>query len=90
VGAFVYLLRCADGTLYCGWSVDVERRLAAHQTGRASRYTATRRPVEIAAAWQTADRSTARRLEVRIKRLTRPQKDALIRGGPLEGAARVV
>jgi putative endonuclease len=90
VDAFVYLLRCADGTLYCGWSVDVERRLAAHQTGRASRYTATRRPVEIAAAWQTADRSTARRLEVRIKRLTRPQKDALILGGPLEGAARVV
>jgi putative endonuclease len=89
VDAFVYLLRCADGTLYCGWSVDVERRLAAHRTGRASRYTASRRPVEIAAAWGTPDRTTARRLEVRIKQLSRPEKEALIRGGPLEGASRL-
>jgi putative endonuclease len=45
VAAFVYLLRCADGTLYCGWSTDPERRLRQHQAGTASRYTRTRRPV---------------------------------------------
>jgi putative endonuclease len=43
----VYLLRCADGTLYCGWSTDPERRLRQHQAGSASRYTRTRRPVEL-------------------------------------------
>jgi putative endonuclease len=88
--AYVYLLRCADGTLYCGWSVDLARRLAAHGAGRASRYTASRRPVEIAAAWTTTDRSTARSLEVRVKRLSRAEKEALIAGAPLEGGARVV
>src|SRR3954462_7137771 len=46
--AFVYLLRCADGTLYCGWTVDVERRVAAHNAGRASRYTRSRLPLQLA------------------------------------------
>ena len=50
--AFVYLLRCADGSLYCGWTTDVERRVAAHNTGRASRYTARRLPVELAVSWE--------------------------------------
>jgi putative endonuclease len=87
--AFVYLLRCADGSLYCGWTVDLDRRLAAHAAGRASRYTAARRPVSVAAAWRAADRSAAMRLEVRIKRAGRPQKLALLAGAPLEGAERV-
>ena len=81
--AFVYLLRCADGSLYCGWTVDVERRVAAHNTGRASRYTARRRPVELAAAWELENERAARSLEWRIKQLTRPQKLALLAGGPL-------
>jgi putative endonuclease len=89
VDAYVYLLRCADGSLYCGWSADLDRRLAAHRRGRASRYTASRRPVEIAAAWTTADRSTARRLEASVKRLRRPAKEALVAGAPLEGATRL-
>ena len=76
--AFVYLLRCADGTLYCGWTTNVERRLAAHQAGTASRYTRTRRPVALAAVLAMADRSAARREEARIKQLTRSQKLALI------------
>jgi putative endonuclease len=74
----VYLLRCADDSLYCGWSVDLGRRLAAHSTGRASRYTASRRPVELAAAWETGTATEARRLEARIKRLTRAQKLRLV------------
>ena len=47
IGAWVYILRCADGTLYTGWTVDVERRLAAHGAGTASRYTRSRLPVEL-------------------------------------------
>ena len=87
--AYVYLLRCADGSLYCGWSVDVERRLAAHVAGRASRYTASRRPVALAAAWQTATRTDARKLEAAIKQLRRQSKEELVAGAPLEGAVRV-
>ena len=76
--AWVYLLRCADGSLYCGWTVDVERRVAAHAAGRASRYTASRRPVTLAVALPMADRSAARREEARIKRLPRAAKLALV------------
>ena len=85
--AYLYLLRCADGSLYCGWSVDLDRRLAAHAAGRASRYTASRRPVELAAAWRTRSRTDARRLEVAVKRLPRPAKLALLAGAALPGVA---
>ena len=85
MGAFVYLLRCADGSLYCGWTVDVEQRLAAHAAGRASRYTASRLPVALAAAWEMESASAARRMEWRIKQLTRPQKLALVGGAALPG-----
>ena len=81
--AFVYLLRCADGSLYCGWTTDVERRVAAHNTGRASRYTARRLPVEVAASWELESERAARSLEWRIKQLTRAEKLALVAGGPL-------
>ncbi|HYI20413.1 MAG TPA: GIY-YIG nuclease family protein [Solirubrobacteraceae bacterium] len=80
---FVYLLRCADGSLYCGWTTDVERRVAAHNSGRASRYTSRRLPVEVAASWELESERAARSLEWRIKQLTRPQKLALLAGGPL-------
>jgi putative endonuclease len=79
--AFVYLLRCRDGSLYCGWTSNLERRLAMHAAGRASRYTRARLPVELALATPMADRSAARREEARIKRLTRTQKLALVAGG---------
>jgi putative endonuclease len=78
MGAFVYLLRCADGTLYCGWSTDPERRLRQHLAGTASRYTRVRRPVELVWHTECADRSDAMREEARIKRLSRAEKRALI------------
>jgi putative endonuclease len=74
----VYLLRCRDGSLYCGWTSNLKRRLAMHAAGRASRYTASRLPVELALCTLMADRSAARREEARIKRLTRAQKLALV------------
>jgi putative endonuclease len=79
--ALVYLLRCADGSLYCGWTVDIERRLAAHRAGTASRYTRSRRPVELAATISVADRSAALREEARIKRLPRAAKLELVDAG---------
>lgn len=78
MAAWVYLLRCADGTLYCGWTVDLERRLAAHDAGRASRYTRSRLPVALAWSQPLPDRTAARREEARIKALPRSQKLALI------------
>jgi putative endonuclease len=81
--AYVYLLRCRDGSLYCGWTVDVEKRLAAHATGKASRYTSRRLPVSLAASWEMETASAARRMEWRIKQLTRTQKLALIGGAAL-------
>ncbi len=74
----VYLLRCADDSLYCGWTTDVERRLAAHNAGTASRYTRSRLPVELATTIDVADRSAALREEARIKGLPRAAKLALI------------
>jgi putative endonuclease len=79
--AWVYLLSCADGSLYCGWTTDVERRLAEHGAGTASRYTRSRRPVELAAAFEAEDRSAALREEARIKRLSRTEKLELIATG---------
>jgi putative endonuclease len=75
----VYLLRCADDSLYCGWTTNVERRLSAHRAGTASRYTRSRRPVELAAVIAVPDRSSALREEARIKRLTRAAKLELVR-----------
>jgi putative endonuclease len=79
--AYVYLLRCADDSLYCGWTTDFERRLAAHRAGTASRYTRARRPVEAAVVFRVADRSAALREEARIKRLPRAAKLELIETG---------
>jgi putative endonuclease len=88
--AYVYLLRCADDSLYCGWTTDVERRLAAHGAGTASRYTRSRLPVSLAAVIAVADRSAALREEARIKRLPRAAKLRLVRpGGENARALRV-
>ena len=78
--AWVYMLRCADGSLYTGWSSDVGRRLARHRAGKASRYTASRLPVELALALPMPDRRAAMREEARIKALDRRCKLALIAG----------
>ena len=76
--AWVYLLHCGDGSLYTGWTSDLDRRLRAHAAGRASRYTRSRPPVRLAAALPMPDATAARREEARIKRLTRRSKLALV------------
>lgn len=88
-GWFVYIARCADGTLYTGISTDVPRRIEAHNRGRGSKYTASRRPLALAYVVGAADRSAASRLEREIKRLTREEKLALIAAArEVPGSAR--
>jgi putative endonuclease len=77
--AWVYLLRCSDGSLYTGWTVNLDRRLARHRAGTASRYTASRLPIELAVAIPMPSRTSARREEARIKRLQRGAKLAILR-----------
>jgi aryl-alcohol dehydrogenase-like predicted oxidoreductase/predicted GIY-YIG superfamily endonuclease len=78
--AYVYLLRCADGSLYCGWTTDVERRVAAHAAGRGGRYTRSRLPVELVLALPQPTRAAARRAEAAVKALPRADKLALVAG----------
>jgi putative endonuclease len=76
--AWVYLLRCGDGSLYTGWTTDLERRVARHRAGTASRYTASRLPVALELALPMISRTAARCEEARIKRLSRRAKLALV------------
>lgn len=80
--AFLYILRCGDGSLYTGIALDLERRLAQHQAGRASRYTRSRLPVTLVWRREVETWSAALREEMRIKRLTRAEKEALVQGEP--------
>ena len=74
---FVYILRCADGTLYTGITKDIDRRLAQHNAGTASRYTRCRLPVRLEYQEDQVGQGTALKREVAIKKLTRRQKEAL-------------
>lgn len=75
---FVYIVRCADGTLYTGYALDLDQRCAAHNAGRGARYTAGRRPVEIVYAESCDTVGGALKREHAIKRLSRAAKELLI------------
>ena len=75
--AFTYILVCADGTLYTGWTNDLEKRLAAHNAGRGAKYTRSRRPVRLFYYEEFAEKCEAQRRECEIKRLPREKKIAL-------------
>lgn len=75
---YTYILRCADGTLYCGWTNDLEKRLIAHNAGLGAKYTKSRRPVELVYHEEHETKEAAMRREFRIKRLSRREKLALI------------
>ena len=75
---FVYMLSCADGTLYTGYTTNVARRLAAHQAGLGARYTRGRRPVTLVARWAFLTKGEALRAEHAIKRLPRAEKLRLV------------
>ena len=75
---YVYILRCGDGSLYAGYTNDIPRRLARHQSGRGAKYTRSRLPVALAYQEELPDKSAALRREAAVKRMTRPQKLSLI------------
>lgn len=74
---YTYMVRCADGTLYTGWTNDLDRRIAAHNAGKGAKYTFSRRPVTLVYAEMHADKVHAMQREYRIKRLTRTEKEGL-------------
>lgn len=76
---FVYLLRCADGSLYTGITNDLSRRFSQHSAGTASRYTRSRLPVKLVYQERQESRSLALRRELAIKRLKRTEKESLLR-----------
>ena len=76
---YVYILRCIDGSLYTGWTTDLEHRLASHNEGTGAKYTRSRRPVELVYHEVYETRSEALKREAAIKRLSREKKLALIR-----------
>ncbi len=75
---YVYLLHCGDGSYYCGYTTDLEARIAAHQAGRGARYTRGRGPLELVYSEVFESRSSALRREAEIKRQRRKEKIALI------------
>lgn len=77
---YTYMLRCADGSLYTGWTNDLEKRVKAHNAGRGAKYTRARLPVTL--VWYEAcdDKIDAQRREYAVKQLSRAQKLALIKG----------
>lgn len=76
----VYLLSCVDGTLYTGYTTNLERRLATHNAGKGARYTRGRRPVTLVACWTFRTKGEALRAERAIKRLSHAEKVRLAQG----------
>ena len=74
----VYIVKCADGSLYTGITTDVEKRLSVHNAGKGAKYTRVRLPVEMVYDLACGDRSAASKEEYRIKKLSREQKLQLI------------
>ncbi|MEN8172729.1 MAG: GIY-YIG nuclease family protein [Chloroflexota bacterium] len=78
MAAYCYIVACADGTYYTGWTTDPQRRVREHNAGRGARYTRARGPVALVYTEVQADRSTAMKREHEIKQLSRAQKLALV------------
>jgi putative endonuclease len=71
---YVYMVCCANGTLYTGYTINVERRIALHNAGKGGRYTRSHRPVSLMATWTFNSKGEALRAERQLKRLPREQK----------------
>lgn len=78
---YTYMLRCADGTLYSGYTTDPYRRAALHNSGKGAKYTRSRRPVELVFLEEHLTKSEALRQEAALKKLTRAQKLLLVEQG---------
>ncbi len=76
---YTYLVKCADQTLYCGWTNHLEERVRAHNEGKGAKYTKSRRPVELV-YWETFEtRTEAMKREAAIKKMSRKEKEELVK-----------
>ena len=92
MSCFVYLLRCADGSLYCGWTNDLASRVEAHNRGQGAKYTRSRRPVELVYAEEHDTKQEALSREWHIKRMSRSEKLAMIqnRGNGIDAVVELL
>lgn len=79
---YTYILKCADNTLYTGWTTNLKTRLKAHNQGKGAKYTRPRRPVVLVYYEEFQTKEEAMRREAAIKKLSRPQKERLIASNP--------
>lgn len=77
---YCYILECADGTYYTGWTTDPERRVKQHNKGIGAKYTSTRRPVKLVYLETQSNRTDAMKRELAIKKMRRAQKSKLVEG----------
>ena len=77
---YTYILKCSDGSLYCGWTNDIENRLKVHNSGKGAKYTRSRLPVELVYLERFSTKSQAMTREAQIKKMSRKQKEELIVG----------
>jgi putative endonuclease len=80
MSCYCYILKCADGTFYTGWTTDPERRVAQHNKGVGAKYTSARRPVKLVYLEAHPNRTDAMKRELAIKKMKREQKSKLVEG----------
>lgn len=78
MSSYVYVLRCGDGSLYTGWTNNLEQRLAAHKNGKGAKYTKGRTPIELVYFEELPDKSSALKRENELKKLKKKEKEELI------------
>lgn len=76
---YVYILRCKDDSLYTGWCIDLEKRLALHNSGKGAKYTRSKRPCKLVYYEEISNKSEALKREISIKKLTKAKKEDLVR-----------
>ena len=75
---YTYIVQCSDGTLYTGWTTDVERRVRTHNSGKGAKYTRSRLPVVLVWSCYAEDKIMAQKLECAVKKLSKKQKELLV------------
>jgi putative endonuclease len=76
---YVYMLRCSDGSLYTGWTTDLEKRVTVHNSGKGAKYTRSRLPVRLVYFESFEEKSDAQRREYAIKKMSKAKKEALLK-----------
>lgn len=84
---YTYVLECMDGSLYTGWTTDVERRLHTHNQGKGARYTRARLPVKLVSSWSFPSKREAMQFEFAFKKLSRKQKEEMLVGRDLNSSS---